>query len=224
MKSLISMGKPAAPALVRALSDPRGDVRALAAEAVRAILAVDPSNAPNYHDKEFWQERIAQLKTGMALDEALKVLLRELSPAERKKRCEGAAWAGTNGNSVYRLDDYWVIHLYLIDFGMEKLQGSCSRLVSVRASSMGCRRPKSTRASGGRGTSTGKRPTRFSIATASMTGQSPHSPITASNPASRTTGMASAKALRQDGTEMARRPTKANTTTASGLGLGVGGM
>ena len=121
VKTLISIGKPAVPPLVKALSDPRGNVRALAAEAVRAILAADPANAPNYHDKAFWQKRIAQLKGGMALDDALKLLLPELSPAARQKRCEGGDWSGGSGGSTYRLDDYWAVHLYLVDFGKEKL-------------------------------------------------------------------------------------------------------
>jgi hypothetical protein len=121
VKALVKTGKPAAPALVKVLSDPRNEVRAFAAEALRAILAADPTSAPNYHEKAYWEQRLAQLKAGMALDEALKVLLPELTPAERQKRCEGVHWSGGSGTSGYRLDDYWAVWLYLVGFEHKKL-------------------------------------------------------------------------------------------------------
>ena len=121
VKALVKIGKPAAPALVKALSDSRSDVRAFAAEALRSILAADPSNVPNWHSEAFWKQRIAQLKGGMPLEEALKILLPELSPAERIGRTEMGVWSGTSGWSNYRLDDYWAVGLCLTDFGKEKL-------------------------------------------------------------------------------------------------------
>jgi hypothetical protein len=136
VKALVAMGKPAAPALVTALSDPHNDVRTFAAEALRPILAADPANAPNCHDEAFWKKRIAQLKAGMPLDEALKVLLPELSPAERRKMCEGGAWGGFGGGRGTincRLDDYWVVCLHLADLGHEKLHDATPDLFrSVR--------------------------------------------------------------------------------------------
>jgi cytochrome c5 len=121
VKALVTIGKPAAPALVAALSDPRNDVRAFSAEALRLIIAADPANAPNYHDEAYWTQRVARLEAGMMLDHALELLLPELTPAERQKRGEGGAWSGGSGTSTYRLDDYWAVHLYLMDFGKEKL-------------------------------------------------------------------------------------------------------
>jgi beta-lactamase regulating signal transducer with metallopeptidase domain len=129
LKALISIGKPAGPLLVGALGDPRANVRAHAAEAVRAILAANPASTPNYHDKAFWQQRIAQLKVGMALDEALKLLLPELSPAERQKRDGGSFGSGRGGVSTYQLDDYWAVKLYWVDFGKEKLGQAAPDLI-----------------------------------------------------------------------------------------------
>ena len=129
VKALVSIGKPAAPALVKVLSDSRSGVRATAAEAVRTILAADPANAPNWHSEAFWKPRIAQLKAGMPLDEALKILLPALSPAEREKRCEGSNFSGGSGVSTYRLDDYWVVRLYLIDHDNKKLHESPPDLI-----------------------------------------------------------------------------------------------
>ncbi len=131
VKVLVEIGKPAAPALVKALSDPHNEVRAYAAEALRSILAVDPANAPNYHEKEFWKQRVAQLKARMPLDEALKVLLPDLSPAERLKRCGQGPWSGNSGVSGCRLDDYWAVNLYLIDYGKEKLHEHAPELSRV---------------------------------------------------------------------------------------------
>jgi len=128
VKALVTIGKPAAPALVEALSDPRSDVRALAAEALRAILAADPTGAPNYHERAFWEQRIAQLKSGMPLDEALKVLLPSFSPTEREKANEGSSWGGGGGTAGYRLDDYWVIALYLWDAQHKKLHDAAPAL------------------------------------------------------------------------------------------------
>ena len=58
VRALVKIGKPAAPALVKALSDPRNDVRAFAAKALRPILAADPTSAPNYHNKAYWKQRL----------------------------------------------------------------------------------------------------------------------------------------------------------------------
>lgn len=121
VKALVAIGKPAAPALVRALSDPRSGMRAFAAEALRSILAANPATAPNYHEKALWERRIAQLKSGMPLNEALNVLLPELSPTERQKASEGGAWSGGGGTQTFRLDDYWVVSLYLVGFEQKKL-------------------------------------------------------------------------------------------------------
>ena len=121
VKALVKLGTPAAPALIKLLSDPRNEVRAAAAEALRSILAADPAGAPNYHKKAYWQSRIAQLKAGLTLDEALKLLLPASSPAERRKACQGQDWSGGTGAGLYRLDDYWVVALYLVDFDHKKL-------------------------------------------------------------------------------------------------------
>ncbi len=64
VKALVKLGKPAAPALIKALGDSRSDVGAFAAEAVRTILALDPANAPNWHSEAFWKQRLTQLKRG----------------------------------------------------------------------------------------------------------------------------------------------------------------
>ena len=121
VKALVKIGKPAAPALVKALSDPRNDVRAFAAEALRPILAADPDSAPNYQGKAYWKQRVAQLKAGMALDEVLKLLLPELSLVERRKRFEFGGGDGGSSTESYRLDDYWSVWLHLVDFERKKL-------------------------------------------------------------------------------------------------------
>ncbi len=121
VQALIKAGKPAVPALIKVLSDPRNDVRALAAEALRSILVADPAAAPNYHEKEYWKQRISQLKAGMPLAKVLQILLPDLSPDERKQREEGSDWSGGSGTSNYRLDDYWAVWLYLVDFNQVKL-------------------------------------------------------------------------------------------------------
>lgn len=112
VKSLVAIGKPAAPALVTALADPRNDVRALAAEAIRAILAADPSAAPNWHEEAFWKKRIAQVKAGMREKEVLQVLLPDLSVAEREERREMGMAGGGAVTQSYRLDDYWMVCLF----------------------------------------------------------------------------------------------------------------
>jgi hypothetical protein len=129
VKALITIGKPAAPALVKALGDPRSNVRAFAAEALCSILAADPPCAPNYHEKAFWERRLVQLKSGMPLAEALKVLLPELSPAARQEASEGGTWSGGGGTESYRLDDYWVVAIYLVDFEHRKLHDEAPALV-----------------------------------------------------------------------------------------------
>jgi hypothetical protein len=121
VKALVKIGKPAAPALVKSLSDPRNDVRAFAAEALRPILAAEPTSAPNYHKKAYWERRVAQLKAGMTLDEALKFLLPERSPAQRRETCEGIAGGGGSSFSCYRLDDYWIVRLDFLDSGEKPL-------------------------------------------------------------------------------------------------------
>jgi hypothetical protein len=115
VKALVKIGKPVVPPLVKVLGDPRNDVRAAAAEALRHILAADPASAPNCHKKAFWEQRIAQLKPGMTLDEALEVLLPDLSPAERRKAMQMMCSSGGSSTSVYRLDDYWTIVIYSLD-------------------------------------------------------------------------------------------------------------
>ena len=91
-------------------------MRASAAEALRSILAADPAAAPNWHSEAFWKQRIAELKGGMPLDEALKMLLPELSPAEREKtRTTSFDTGGRSGFNSYQLDDYWSVGLYLLD-------------------------------------------------------------------------------------------------------------
>src|SRR4051794_33433739 len=70
--ALTKVGTPAAPALVRSLGDPANGVRAAAAEALRAVLAADPAGAPNYHDRAFWEKRIADVAVGTAIDDALR--------------------------------------------------------------------------------------------------------------------------------------------------------
>ena len=120
VKTLVGIGKPAVPALINVLRDPRNEVRALAAEAMRSILA-DPANAPNYHEKTYWAQRLAQLRPRMKLDEALAVLLPELSPPERRKTCVSGSWSGDSGFFTCRLDDYWAVQLYVVGHGHEHL-------------------------------------------------------------------------------------------------------
>jgi hypothetical protein len=106
---------------VKALSDPTNDVRAKAADALRPLLAADPSIAPNWHDKAFWTKQIEKCKPGIPLDEALAILLPDLSSKERKQAEEGGAWSGVTGCSFYQLDDYWRAGFQLKDFEKPQL-------------------------------------------------------------------------------------------------------
>src|SRR4051812_15965992 len=90
--------------LVKGLSHSNNDARAKAAAALRPILAADPSLAPNWHDKTFWCRRIKKCKPRMLLDDALAVLLPELSIEERKKTRIGGAGDGGGGETWYQLD------------------------------------------------------------------------------------------------------------------------
>ena len=107
--------------LVEALGDPSNEVRAQAAEALRPLLAADPSIRTNWHDKSFWTQRIEKTKPDTTLDDALAILLPELSAAERKKRNEGGEWSGGTGFEVCRLDDYWWAGFQLKDFDKKLL-------------------------------------------------------------------------------------------------------
>ncbi|MEI8195325.1 MAG: hypothetical protein WCI73_05400 [Phycisphaerae bacterium] len=115
------LGMPVVSALVKALSDPSNDVRAKAAEALRPILAADPSLAPNWHDRTFWTKRIEKTKPNMLLKDALAILLPEMSAEERAQTCTGSDWSGGTGDSIYQLDDYWRVVIYLNTLGEEKL-------------------------------------------------------------------------------------------------------
>ena len=119
--ALTKVGTPAAPALVRSLGDPGNDVRAAAAQALRAVLAADPAGAPNYHDRAFWERRIADVAVGTAIDDALRLLLPDATPDERTAALQAGAWSGQSGFSIVRLDDYWVVTLPLVDAGREKV-------------------------------------------------------------------------------------------------------
>lgn len=132
VQALVKTGRPAMPLLVKALDDPANDLRAGAAEAIRSILAADPAAAPNWHDEAYWQKRITQVKKGMSLDEALKILLPDVAPAERDKLMEGGAWSGGSGFSMYRLDDYWTVTLQLVSLGREQVAEAPSLRRSAR--------------------------------------------------------------------------------------------
>ena len=119
--AMTKIGTPAAPALVRSLGDPANDIRAAAAEALRGVLAADPAGAPNFHDRAFWEKRIADVAVGTAVDDALRLLLPDATPEERKAALQEGAWSGQSGFSIVRLDDYWIVTLPLVDAGREKV-------------------------------------------------------------------------------------------------------
>ncbi len=123
VQALIKIGKPAAPALVKALGDPRNDVRAYAAECMRSIFAADPTGSPNYQPKAYWEQRVAQLKPGMTSDEALQLLMPERSPAERRTTLQGKSCMGVISVNTYRLDDYWKTAIYSFDERRSPLSG-----------------------------------------------------------------------------------------------------
>ena len=121
VRALMKIGKPAVPALVKALDDPRNDVRAYAAEAIRAILAVDPAAAPNYHDRAYWEKQIRGVNVGMELEEAVRSLLPNATPAEREQAMQAGPWSGQSGVFMLRLDDYWTVTLYVVNIEDKKL-------------------------------------------------------------------------------------------------------
>ena len=112
----------AAPDLVTALSDPRDERGRLPPDACGPCWRLIPAPLPTTMRRRTGSSARAQLKPGMALDEALKVLLPGLSPAERLKASIGGGWDGRSGSSGYRLDDYWTIWLCLVSFGHERLR------------------------------------------------------------------------------------------------------
>ena len=118
--------------LVNALGDPSNEVRAQAADAVRPIIAANPSTAPHWHSKVHWTQRIEKTKSDMLLDDALALLLPDLSVEERKKASEARSWDGT-GVGVYRLDDYWQVLIQLKDWDRPRLNGVPKLESSVRS-------------------------------------------------------------------------------------------
>src|SRR4051812_9706932 len=74
----------AAAQLVTSLSNPDGDVRANAAEKLRA-LAKDPSKLPGWHGHEYWEARVAKLRPGMSRAEVAAALWPELPADQREK-------------------------------------------------------------------------------------------------------------------------------------------
>lgn len=117
----IELIKSAVRDLVTALGDPSNDVRAKAAAALRPVLAADPMVAANWHDETFWAKRIEETQPDMLLDDALALLLPELSADEREKVCGGCDWSGGTGNALYQLDDYWRASFPLKDFDKKRL-------------------------------------------------------------------------------------------------------
>jgi hypothetical protein len=107
--------------LVNVLSDPSNEVRAKAAAALLPIVAADPSIAPNWHNKTFWSKRVEKTNSGMLLDDALGILLPELSMEQRNKTLIGADWSGGSGVSICQLDDYWRATFPLKDFDKPQL-------------------------------------------------------------------------------------------------------
>jgi len=107
--------------LIRALTDSADDQRAKAAAELRRILTGNPAAAPNRHERAFWEARLAQIKRGMSAAEALRILLPDATPADREKATEGGAWSGGSGVNMCRLDDYWVVTLYLVDYANKKI-------------------------------------------------------------------------------------------------------
>lgn len=113
VNALVKFGAPALPALVTALGDPRNEVRSFAAEAIRMLLAPDPTIAPSYHDKAYWEKRVIALKVGMLQDEALELLFPDVAADARQKQLGFGAFGGGSGNISCRLDDYWAVSLVL---------------------------------------------------------------------------------------------------------------
>lgn len=132
VEALVAIGRPAAPALVQALQDPREEVRAGAAAALRRILAADPAAAPNRHDRTHWERRLAELRVGMTVDQALAVLLPDATPEMRRAAVQAGAWSGQSGFSIVRLDDYWTANLPLTNARNETLAGIPTLARSVR--------------------------------------------------------------------------------------------
>lgn len=121
MVALVKIGGPAAPALVNALTDPRSDLRANAAAALRQVLAADPSAAPNKHQEFYWRQQLTQVNPGMLLKDVLAILLPTQPPAERAKAEMAGVWSGQSGATQCRLDDYWVLTIYLRNFDHKTL-------------------------------------------------------------------------------------------------------
>ena len=99
--------KPTLSKLVKDLSDRSNDVRADAAAALRQALAADPAAAPNCHDKDYWERRVAEAKPGLTLKDALNILLPDLTDKQRQQAAEMGMGTGPSSFTMYRLDDYW---------------------------------------------------------------------------------------------------------------------
>lgn len=125
--------QPATAALVQSLSDPKNDVRAAAAQKLRAALAIDPTSAPNHHERAFWEKRLAAVAVGTRFDDALRILLPEATADERKAAVQMGAWSGQSGFNMVRLDDYSTVTLPLVDADNEKLGGPPVLNRSVRS-------------------------------------------------------------------------------------------
>ena len=118
-----------APALVQALGDPSNAVRAQAADRLRAILAANPSAAPNWHDSTFWTQRIEKLKPGMLVKDALALLNPKLSDKERERLSSASTSPASTSPSdagvgafICLLDDYWQVPIeFKLDVNEDRL-------------------------------------------------------------------------------------------------------
>ena len=131
---LVRIGRPAAGALVKALSDPRSEVRSNAAAALRRILAADPEAAPDRHSEAYWNARFAELEPGLAITAALQRLRPHIAPGKEDK-VMWAVWgnADRSGTECHRLDDYWLGVFSLQDEDKKTLRKSPLLSFDVRS-------------------------------------------------------------------------------------------
>jgi len=95
--------------LVALLSNPNEETRAVAAAAMRQIIAADLGAKTVDHGEEYWKKRVESVTTGMKHSEVLRLL-----PAyDTTLSAEQLLWSGVGSGqthiAMWRLDHYWTV-------------------------------------------------------------------------------------------------------------------
>ncbi len=91
--------------LVALLSNPDGETRAAAAAELRQLIAASPDARTNDHGEEYWKKYFDSIPTGMKYSDFIKLL-------PDSAHCIMVNYSGRSGAALWRLDHYWLAHIY----------------------------------------------------------------------------------------------------------------